>query len=682
MTRMLLPVSQRLVYLGSAVVIVLLLSTPRALFAQETPPEILDRVLAVMAEVENGDFERAFELVNSAIEAETDPVLLAVLYNTRGDVHDLNGDYYAALEDYAESLRLNPDSAETYYDMGYASYVHGNVERASTWLRRAAQLDIMFQQPVNSLAEDVFEIAITASDAGDNRQALDLVNFALNLHDSPYFLYQVYDEHARLSFEEGDYLGAIGDLDALIELDPLNPYPYSNRGFAYLNMGFSHERFVMPDLYEHVRLAGADADPNVLNTIAELDPNGAFASGLAGNEPAGLLAFQSTRDEATTIYVINADGSDERPFIPIAKPQWVDLIPRWSPDGSAILHTDIDRDAGSVDVMVFDTSTMFIDWTAVEIGQPTELLWSRFVTSDPAVDIGIGWSPDGQQIAFVSTRNSGETGRLDLYVMNADGTGVRQLTNEFQVGERGAWSPDGQSIAIQVLEESETALTAGQLANIYLVDVESGLAKPITHSPVAIYNPTDWMPDSQSILACSNLDGDFDIYELALSGEPIRHITNALGDECLPRLSPDGTRIAFMHVTDAGAHIALMNADGTHWTQLTQTGDNQFPDWAPAAFASSHELPVLPVFIPDAEAPVCELSVLIDANLREGAGTEFQRLGRLTQGALAQADGYTEGADGFGWWHLTSGEWVREDLVDEGDGCAQLPLKDDGGSSG
>jgi Tol biopolymer transport system component len=58
-------------------------------------------------------------------------------------------------------------------------------------------------------------------------------------------------------------------------------------------------------------------------------------------------------------------------------------------------------------------------------------------------DYGPAWSPDGKKVAFGSNRS----GHSDLYVMNADGSGVTQLTADTATEGRPAWSPDGKKIA-------------------------------------------------------------------------------------------------------------------------------------------------------------------------------------------------------------------------------------------
>ena len=145
------------------------------------------------------------------------------------------------------------------------------------------------------------------------------------------------------------------------------------------------------------------------------------------------------------------------------------------------------------------------------------------------------WSPDGQKIAFASKRE----GNWELYVMNADGSGQRNLTRN--------------------------------AANDYLYD-----AQP-------------WSPDGRKLVFGRDRNGDGGsdhIYVINADGSGERNLTR--GRE--PRWSPDGQKITFTSKRENWAEIYVMNADGSGQQRLTRSPArtvnartvNDPPVWSPA----------------------------------------------------------------------------------------------------
>jgi Dipeptidyl peptidase IV (DPP IV) N-terminal region/RTX calcium-binding nonapeptide repeat (4 copies)/WD40-like Beta Propeller Repeat len=123
------------------------------------------------------------------------------------------------------------------------------------------------------------------------------------------------------------------------------------------------------------------------------------------------------------IYLANADGSNRRPLFAEAY-TWA-THPTWSPDGGKIAFSAYQQGP-------YSTSAVYVyDLTS---GKESQLTADTLHASEPA------WSPDGTQISFVSN------GAID--VMNADGSDVRQLTNDpGAYNDTPEWSPDGTQIA-------------------------------------------------------------------------------------------------------------------------------------------------------------------------------------------------------------------------------------------
>jgi Tol biopolymer transport system component len=103
--------------------------------------------------------------------------------------------------------------------------------------------------------------------------------------------------------------------------------------------------------------------------------------------------------------------------------------PVWSPDGQRIAFVLAEKPPPGVLRLQTNLDIYTLD---VETGERTQL------TQDRASNEGPTWSPDGQRIAFVSTRDNAQG---EIYVMNADGSDVRRLTDNELAEAMLAWAP-------------------------------------------------------------------------------------------------------------------------------------------------------------------------------------------------------------------------------------------------
>ena len=187
------------------------------------------------------------------------------------------------------------------------------------------------------------------------------------------------------------------------------------------------------------------------------------------------------------------------------------------------------------------------------------------VTNNTEGDVDPIWSPDGKRIAFSSDRVSGSC--CEVFIMNVDGTGVTQLTHGGGFG--GAWSPDGKQIAF-----------IGPNGELFVINVDGTGVTHLTEG-----RPTAWSPDGRQIAFISNRDGDNDIYVMNADGTGVIQLTNdpASDEGDHAGWSPDGQRIVFSSARDGGQlHIFAMNADGSGVTQLTSGSFvDDDPVWSP-----------------------------------------------------------------------------------------------------
>ena len=195
---------------------------------------------------------------------------------------------------------------------------------------------------------------------------------------------------------------------------------------------------------------------------------------LATSPLQGKIAFYSMRDGNAEIYVMNSTGIGQTR---LTDNEGSDASPVWSPNGQQIAfdRTTFNRKGDTnyeVYVMEADGGNQ------------------RNLTSHPAFDASPDWSPDGLQIAFSSDRNRD----LNIYVMDASGDNVRQITRtEFATAPK--WSPDGSQIAFEAM------LGLGDGRQVYVMNADGTnrwqVSEPI---PDAVMFVEGWSPNGTEIM--------------------------------------------------------------------------------------------------------------------------------------------------------------------------------------
>ncbi len=273
------------------------------------------------------------------------------------------------------------------------------------------------------------------------------------------------------------------------------------------------------------------------------------------------IVFEGTQDGKGGIYVVNPDGSGLQRLTSAEGGGWE---PTWSPDRDKILVTSRLHGGGQADEEVY-----VMDADGSNMRRLTNTPGDS--TSSWAAD----WSPDGQKIVFMSNRGGSPPGSdgYDLYVMNADGSNLRQLTRAHGWNATPAWSPDGEHIAF-------TSDQDGKDSGIWLIAPDgTGPRRLSDHGA----RPS-WSPDGKKIAFMAN-----GICVMDADGTNIQHLTHDDEHHARPAWSPDGERIAFMSNRDGGRpdidaeyEIYVMDADGTNIQRLThRPGTDGHPDWSP-----------------------------------------------------------------------------------------------------
>src|SRR6266850_4565633 len=288
-----------------------------------------------------------------------------------------------------------------------------------------------------------------------------------------------------------------------------------------------------------------------------------------------------------------------------------------APDGAAqgLVSNDISRlrSVGSAEVSPDGRRIAYTIVMRDRPGRPYGQLWimdlgtQKFARVGGEKDAAGGplWSSDGKSLAF----EGGIADKSGLFVARADGSDITFLasTNGTNsplpgTGKEFTWSPDGKQIAFisstpgkeaaeasgdpRVITrylykpdagEGTTRFNDNQRLHIFVVDVSTKQIRQLTEGNTDEHS-IDWSPDGKEILFASNREPNqdeffnYDLFALKVTDNSIRRLTATEYNEYEPLWSPDGKRIVFRgtrrgltdrETTMEDTHVWVMNADGS-----------------------------------------------------------------------------------------------------------------------
>jgi len=171
------------------------------------------------------------------------------------------------------------------------------------------------------------------------------------------------------------------------------------------------------------------------------------------------------------------------------------------------------------------------------------------------------WSPDDRQIAFSGSHG----GITDLYIVDADGSHLRQLTNDQYGDLQPAWSPDGQRLAFATDRSPETDLSILKFAKwrIAVMDLKSGAIEVLPNQGGLNLNPV-WSPDGRQVAFVSDRTGVPNIFLFDFNDRQHYQLTNVLGGvSAITEYSP---AISWARTADRIAYTNFEKGDFTVWT--------------------------------------------------------------------------------------------------------------------
>jgi len=253
--------------------------------------------------------------------------------------------------------------------------------------------------------------------------------------------------------------------------------------------------------------------------------------------PSGLLIV-SERAGSQNIFLIKPDGSDAKN---LTNDTSSNISPAWSPKSKKIVFAS-DRD-GTMNIFVMDDDGSNLKQLTSKIG----------VCRTPS------WSPDGKRIIF--TRHVDNVG-YRVCTMAADGSNLKIIGDGD--GFEPAWSPDGKKILFNSPRK--------EAMRVYVMDADGTNVKCLTNSKTnGSYMFPLWSPDGKRIVYSDQTEKGLELFSADADGGNAKQLTSLGGYVCHPTWSSDGKRIAFLHSPDGGRGIIYsMDPDGKNLTTILE----------------------------------------------------------------------------------------------------------------
>jgi len=289
----------------------------------------------------------------------------------------------------------------------------------------------------------------------------------------------------------------------------------------------------------------------------------------------GTIAFAKVVEQGVSddMYVVSADGTS---LTQLTDDLGYEDHPDWSPDGSRILYTHYRKLKGEDNWSDANVWVMNADGSG-------KVQLTKHLTKGDLWDMNATWSPDGKQIALNRLEWVKKGAFVDVFVMNADGSGLKLVTTAGPVVHvvKPDWAPDGK---IFFLKEGD----------LYAVDPEGGGPARLTKGE----NVRDFAlsPDGKMIAIYDTLWDRVEAFAMRGGGtrttllDPVGDFItgNWLEDKrtsyANPAWSPDGKALALASSNDGvprGSRLYIVNADGSGLSAVPGVETASDPAWRP-----------------------------------------------------------------------------------------------------
>ncbi|MFC1552935.1 BamA/TamA family outer membrane protein, partial [Candidatus Latescibacterota bacterium] len=265
------------------------------------------------------------------------------------------------------------------------------------------------------------------------------------------------------------------------------------------------------------------------------------------NNTGDKIAFLTDRNDYKEILVMSAiDGKILDAGIKGEKAgeyeemHWLRGGLTWSPDGNMIAFS---TKAGERD--------------AIQIQPAGNTGFSKTIIPEMDAVYSPTWSPDGTRILFCGIKDN----KLDLFTVDVLSEEYIRITNNYFDEFDPKWSPDGTKITFASDRvEAPYKLTIDEINgsyNIFIMNADGSGVERLTHGLFNDRGP-DWSPDGKDVVFTSDRNGIANLYYVNIDDRTVTPLTNLLSGASSPDWSPDGTKIAFASFSEGGWDIHVL----------------------------------------------------------------------------------------------------------------------------